>query len=66
MKNYNSENEKLDNALNESSCEEFGEEIPNADTIAALKEVEEMMAHPEKYKSYSSIEELMKDLLADD
>lgn len=32
--------------------------VPNAETVAALKEVEDMKAHPEKYPSYSSIEEL--------
>lgn len=32
--------------------------VPNADTIAAFKEAEDMKAHPEKYPSYSSIEEL--------
>ena len=26
-------------------------EIPNADTIAAMKEIEEMERHPEQYKS---------------
>lgn len=32
--------------------------VPNADTIAAFKEAEDMKAHPEKYPSYGSIEEL--------
>jgi S-adenosylmethionine:tRNA ribosyltransferase-isomerase len=36
--------------------------IPNADTIAAMKEAEEMERHPERYKSYSSVEEMMEDL----
>lgn len=40
-------------------------EIPNADTIAALKEVEEMEKHPEQYKGYRDVDEMMKDLLAD-
>lgn len=40
-------------------------EIPNADTIAAMKEVEEMERHPEKYKRYKDVDEMMKDLLSD-
>lgn len=39
-------------------------EVPNADTIAAMKESEDMIKHPEKYKSYHSVDEMMKDLLA--
>jgi DNA-damage-inducible protein J len=39
-------------------------EVPNADTIAAMKEAEEMEKHPELYKAYDSVEEMMKDLNA--
>jgi DNA-damage-inducible protein J len=39
-------------------------EVPNADTVAAMKEAEEMEKHPELYKSYDSVEEMMKDLNA--
>jgi DNA-damage-inducible protein J len=39
-------------------------EVPNADTIAAMKEAEEMEKHPERYKAYDSVEEMMKDLNA--
>ncbi|MCM1115869.1 MAG: hypothetical protein NC397_10290 [Clostridium sp.] len=66
MKNFNLENEQVDNSLNGSRSEEFGEEIPNAVTIAALKEVEEMIAHPKKYKRYSSFDEILKEILADE
>lgn len=38
-------------------------EVPNADTIAAMKEMER---HPEQYKSYSSFAELLKDIEAED
>ncbi len=38
-------------------------EVPNADTIAALKEAEEMEKHPEKYKTYHSMDDLKNDLL---
>ena len=37
-------------------------DIPNAETIAAIREAEDMKYHPEKYKSYSSFDELMRDL----
>ncbi|MCM1546301.1 MAG: type II toxin-antitoxin system RelB/DinJ family antitoxin [Clostridiales bacterium] len=36
--------------------------VPNAETLAAFKEAEEMRKHPEKYPSYSSIDELRKAL----
>lgn len=38
-------------------------EVPNADTIAAMREVEEMKKHPEAYKSYSSFSELLDEVL---
>ena len=37
-------------------------EIPNKETIKAFKEIEEMKKNPSKYKSYSSFEELLKDI----
>ena len=37
-------------------------DIPNAETIAAIREAEDMKKHPELYKSYSSFDELMKDI----
>ena len=37
-------------------------EIPNEVTRQALKEAEEMKKNPSKYKSYSSFEELLKDI----
>ena len=40
-------------------------EIPNAETIAAMREIEEMKRHPEKYKKYSSAHEMMEDILDD-
>lgn len=40
-------------------------EVPNSDTIAAMKEVEEMKKHPEAYKRYSSFSELLKEVEAD-
>lgn len=40
-------------------------EVPNADTIAAMKEAEEMEKHPGKYKGYKDVDAMMKDLLSD-
>lgn len=40
-------------------------EVPNADTIAAMKEYNEMVKHPENYKSYSSFSELSDEVLSD-
>ncbi len=36
-------------------------EDPNADTIAAIKERDEMIKHPEKYKRYSSFAKFMQE-----
>ena len=41
-------------------------DIPNADTIAAMKEAEEMKRNPEKYKRYSSFSEALEDIVSDD
>lgn len=38
-------------------------DIPNETTLKALSELEEMEKNPEKYPSYSSVDELMEDLL---
>ena len=38
---------------------------PNAETIAALAEYEEMKKNPEKYKRYKSFQELLKEMEAD-
>ncbi|MGN0164094.1 MAG: type II toxin-antitoxin system RelB/DinJ family antitoxin [Candidatus Ornithomonoglobus sp.] len=40
-------------------------DIPNSDTIAAMKEAEEMEKHPEKYKRYSSFSELLDEVSVD-
>ncbi len=37
---------------------------PNAETIAAMQEVEEMEKHPELSKGYTDVDEFFKDLLA--
>ena len=38
----------------------------NEETIAALKEAEEISKNPSKYKGYSSVEEMIKDILKED
>ncbi len=40
-------------------------EIPNAVTLAAVKEVEEMKKNPSEYKSYSDVDAMMDDLIND-
>lgn len=40
-------------------------EIPNADTIAAMKEVEAMAKNPSAYKSYHSFAEILDEVAAD-
>ena len=42
---------------------EVRQEVPNAVTLAAMAEVEEMEKHPELAKTYSSVDALMEDLL---
>ena len=37
-------------------------EVPNETTVAAIKEGEEMMEHPERSKTYDTVEELFEDL----
>lgn len=41
---------------------ELTAEIPNAKTLAAMRETEEILTHPENYKSYSSFEEILKEV----
>lgn len=40
-------------------------EVPNADTIAAMKEAEEMAKNPSSYKRYSSFSDLLREVEAD-
>ena len=44
-------------------CGVINSEIPNEETIEAMAEAEDIIAHPEKYKSYTSVDEMMKDIL---
>ena len=40
-------------------------EVPNAVTIAAMKETEDMIKRPEAYKGYSDVDEMMGDILGE-
>lgn len=42
------------------------DEIPNAETLAAIAEAEEMMKHPEDFKSYTDIDEMFAELDRED
>ncbi len=39
--------------------------VPNSETKAALREIQDMRAHPEKYKRYSSFSEALREVLSD-
>ncbi len=39
-------------------------EIPNEETIEAINEAKRIMEHPEQYKGYTNINEMMRDLLS--
>ena len=41
------------------------EKIPNDEILEAMKECEEILANPQKYKSYQSAKELIEDCLND-
>ncbi len=36
--------------------------LPNDETIAAMKEVDEMRKHPEQYPSFNSVDEMLETL----
>ena len=40
-------------------------EVPNAVTLAAMKETEEMRKHPEAYKGYGNVDEMVEDILGE-
>lgn len=43
---------------------EISMDVPNAETMAALREVEEMKKNPSLGKSYTDVDQMMKELLA--
>ncbi len=44
---------------------EVSREVPNADTIAAMKEAAEMAKNPSAYKSYASFASLLQEVAND-
>lgn len=44
----------------------FGDsaDVPNEETLEAMREVKDMKLHPENYKSYDDVDVMFKDLLA--
>lgn len=42
------------------------DDLPTQETIDALAELKYMEKHPEEYKSYSSVDEMFKDILGDE
>ena len=49
---------------NQNTIVRVGEPVPNYGTEEALREIADMRRHPEKYKAYSDVDEMMKDLLS--
>ena len=41
------------------------EKIPNEETLEAMKECEEILANPHKYKGYHNVDEMFEDILND-
>lgn len=41
------------------------EKIPNDETLEAMKECEEILTNPQKYKGYRNVDELFEELLRD-
>ena len=41
------------------------EKIPNDETLEAMKECEDILANPQKYKGYRNVDELFEELLRD-
>lgn len=37
-------------------------DVPNADTIAAMKEADDMVNHPEQYETFTNMEDLIRAL----
>ena len=44
---------------------EISGDVPNAETIEAIQEVKKMKANPDMGKTYSDVDQMMEELLAD-
>ena len=40
-------------------------DVPNVETLEAMREADDIIAHPEAYKSYDSAEEMVRDILGE-
>lgn len=56
----------MNDKKNDDISSNIKEIIPSEELISALKEAEYMENHPEEYKSFHSVGELMEDLNKDD
>ena len=45
---------------------EISANIPNEETKEAIRESEHIAAHPDEFKSYTSVDDLFKDILGED
>lgn len=64
-KENNIHDDKINEEVGNLSCE-TEERIPSAELKQALEELEYMEKHPEEYKSFNSVSELMEDLMSED
>ena len=44
---------------------EISGDVPNAETVEAIQEVKQMKAEPNRGKTYSDVDQMMEELLAD-
>lgn len=44
---------------------EISGDVPNAETVEAIREVKQMQAEPNRGKTYSDVDQMMEELLAD-
>ena len=44
---------------------EIGGDVPNAETVEAIREVQQMKADPSLGKTYTDVDQMVEDLLAD-
>jgi len=55
-----------DLGLNMTTAIEISEPKPSRSLKKALKEADNMIKHPEKYKSYTNVHEMIEDILNED
>ncbi len=63
IENANKDLERaIKNVVKLTDAKMTSEEEPSDRLLKTIKEVEEMEKHPERYKSYNSVEEMFEDL----